>query len=121
MKHKKILDNKNIHSIEELRKKNKIIMCHGVFDVLHYGHIAHFEEAKKNGGVLIVSLTDNKFVNKGPDRPLFDSVIRAKSLLALETVDYVIISKNFDCINTLKKLKQIILLRIMNMQIKINT
>ena len=80
-------------------------MCHGVFDVLHYGHITHFEDAKKNGDVLVVSLTDNKFVNKGPDRPLFDSIIRAKSLLALQSVDFVIISKDYDCINTLKKIK----------------
>ena len=105
MKHKKIIDNKNIYIIDELRGEKKITMCHGVFDVLHYGHIAHFQEAKKKNSILIVSLTDNKFVNKGPDRPLFDSIIRAKSLLALETVDYVIISKDFDCINTLKKIR----------------
>ena len=105
MKNKIILDSKNIHILDNLRKEKKIIMCHGVFDVLHYGHITHFEEAKKNGDVLVVSLTDNKFVNKGPDRPLFDSIIRAKSLLALQSIDFVIISKDFDCINTLKKIK----------------
>ena len=44
-------------------------------------------------------------MNKGPDRPLFDSIIRAKSLLALQSIDFVIISKDFDCINTLKKIK----------------
>jgi len=105
MKLKKIIDNKNVHLIDELRREKKIIMCHGVFDVLHYGHIAHFQEAKKKNSILVVSLTDNKFVNKGPDRPIFDSIIRAKSLLALEAVDYVIISKDFDCINTLKKIR----------------
>ena len=47
MKHKKIIDNKNIYIIDELRGEKKITMCHGVFDVLHYGHIAHFQEAKK--------------------------------------------------------------------------
>ena len=105
MKNKIILDSKNIHTLDNLRKEKKIIMCHGVFDILHYGHIAHFEEAKKNGDILVVSLTDNKFVNKGPDRPLFDSIIRARSLLALQSIDFVIISNNFDCINTLKKIK----------------
>ena len=30
-------------------KKGKIIgLCHGVFDVIHAGHISHFEEVKKN-------------------------------------------------------------------------
>ena len=60
---------------------------------------------KKNGDILIVSITDNPFVNKGPDRLLFDSNIRAKSLLALQTVDFVIISKAYDCVNTLKEIK----------------
>ncbi len=105
MKQKIILDKKNLNIINKLRKEKKIVMCHGVFDVLHYGHIIHFEEAKKNGQILVVSLTNDKFVNKGPDRPLFSSVIRAKSLLSLNTVDYVIISDDFDCINTLKIIK----------------
>ena len=74
MKKKLILDNKLINIIQ--KSKKKISMCHGVFDVLHYGHIAHFEEAKKYGDLLVVSITDNKFVNKGPDRPLFDNIIR---------------------------------------------
>ena len=39
-------------------------MCHGVFDVMHYGHILHFEEAKKMGDKLIISVTTNKFVKK---------------------------------------------------------
>ena len=100
-----ILNNKNIAIIKKLKKNNSIVMCHGVFDVLHYGHITHFEEAKKNGDILIVSITDDKFVNKGPNRPIFDSSIRAKSILALKVVDYVIVSKDFDCINTLRKIK----------------
>ena len=100
-----ILNNKNIAIIKKLKKNNSIVMCHGVFDVLHYGHITHFEEAKKNGDILIVSITDDKFVNKGPNRPMFDSSIRAKSILALKVADYVIVSKDFDCINTLRQIK----------------
>ena len=46
------------------RLKKKIVMCHGVFDVLHLGHVKHFEEAKKLGDILIVSVTSNKYVNK---------------------------------------------------------
>ena len=97
-----LLTNKNFAKLKKLRKSKKTVMCHGVFDVLHYGHITHFEEAKKRGDLLIVSITDDKFVSKGPDRPIFNSIIRAKSLLSLKVVDFVIISKDFDCINTLK-------------------
>lgn len=45
MKNLSIIQNKVI----SLRKNKKIIgLCHGVFDILHYGHIKHFEAAKKN-------------------------------------------------------------------------
>ena len=33
--------------ITNTRKKKKVGLCHGVFDLLHLGHIKHFEEAKK--------------------------------------------------------------------------
>ena len=52
--------------------KKKIVLCHGVFDVLHIGHLKHFKEAKEYGDILIVSITPNKFVNKGPGRPIFN-------------------------------------------------
>ena len=36
------------NKIKELKKKKKkIVLCHGVFDVLHIGHIKHFKDAKK--------------------------------------------------------------------------
>ena len=35
--------------VQKLKKnKKKLGLCHGVFDVLHYGHIKHFEAAKKH-------------------------------------------------------------------------
>ena len=33
--------------LKKQRKQKKIVLCHGVFDVLHHGHIKYFEEAKK--------------------------------------------------------------------------
>ena len=47
----------------------KVVLCHGVFDLLHLGHIRHLQEAKGLGDVLVVTLTEDKFVNKGPNRP----------------------------------------------------
>ena len=63
-------------------------MCHGVFDLLHIGHLNHFEEAKKFGEILIVSITDDAFVKKGPNRPVFKSYERSKMICALSYVDY---------------------------------
>lgn len=70
---------------------NRLVHCHGTFDLIHPGHIVHFEEAKDLGDKLVVTLTAAEFVNKGPGRPYFDDALRSKSLAALECVDYVVI------------------------------
>ena len=56
--------------IQSLGKK--IVQCHGVFDLLHIGHIRHFHKAKSLGDILIVTVTPDKYVNKGNDRPAFN-------------------------------------------------
>ena len=93
--------NKKIKSLEEVSKitslekskGKKIVQCHGVFDLLHIGHIKHFKEAKIYGDVLVVSITPDEFVNKGPGRPAFTTLLRLEALAALECVDYVIANK----------------------------
>ena len=65
-------------------------MCHGVFDVLHPGHLAHLAEAKTYGDVLVVSVTDDPFVNKGPGKPIYPLRSRMEQLAALVVVDYVV-------------------------------
>jgi len=90
--------NKKIKSLEavskiillEKSKGKKIIQCHGVFDLLHIGHIKHFDEAKSFGDILIVSITPDEFVNKGPGRPAFTTLLRLEALAALECIDYVV-------------------------------
>jgi len=92
--------------IQKLKKKGKIIVqCHGVFDLLHPGHIRHFESARKQGDVLIVTLTKDKYVNKGPGRPVFNQRLRAEFIAALQCVDYVAINEWPTAVNTIKKLK----------------
>jgi rfaE bifunctional protein kinase chain/domain/rfaE bifunctional protein nucleotidyltransferase chain/domain len=70
----------------------KIVHCHGVFDLLHVGHIRHFEQAKQMGDMLVVTTTADRFVNKGPGRPVFSDELRAEAIAALDCVDYVAIS-----------------------------
>ena len=72
----------------------KIVQCHGVFDLLHIGHIRHFNEAKKIGDILVVSLTADAWVNKGPNRPAFAQDYRAEAIASLEVVDYVFINNS---------------------------
>lgn len=75
--------------------QKKIVLCHGVFDLVHPGHIIHFEEAKKMGDVLVVSVTAAKYVRKGPDRPYFDDKMRLKFLSSITCIDYVMLSENY--------------------------
>lgn len=75
-----------------LQKRN-VVHCHGVFDVVHIGHIRHFEQAKKLGDVLVVTVTADEHVNKGPHRPAFPEELRAEAIAALDCVDYVATSR----------------------------
>ncbi len=81
---------------KKLKEKNKkIVLCHGVFDLVHPGHIIHFEEAKKLGDVLVVSITASEYVRKGPGRPYFDDIMRQKFLSAIQCIDYVMLSEGY--------------------------
>ena len=78
--------------IGSLKKKGlRIVQCHGTFDLIHPGHIIHLEEAKSLGDVLVVTVTDEAHVNKGPGRPCFNDELRARTLAALECVDCVVL------------------------------
>ena len=81
---------------EKLRNEGKTIaLCHGVFDLVHPGHIIHLEQAKGMADILVVSITASKYVRKGPGRPYFDDKMRMKFLAALECVDYVMLSEGY--------------------------
>ncbi len=82
-----------ISQVENYRSQKRVIVqCHGVFDLLHPGHILHLEEAKKLGDVLVVTVTPDRFVNKGPGRPVYSQDQRVLMLRALEVVDLVAIT-----------------------------
>ena len=66
-----------------------VVLCHGVFDLVHMGHVRHLEAARREGDVLIITVTADAFVNKGPGRPIFPELMRAEMLGALEYVDWV--------------------------------
>ena len=76
--------------VEDLKKKGKkVVLCHGVFDIIHLGHIRHFNQAKEQGDVLITTLTQDKYVKRGPGRPYFTGRLRAETLASLAMTDYV--------------------------------
>lgn len=70
----------------------KKVLVHGCFDVLHFGHLMHFKEAKSFGDHLTVSVTSDRFVNKGPGRPYFSLEQRVAMLKSISMIDEVIVS-----------------------------
>ena len=80
----------------KLKQEHRIVvLCHGVFDLIHPGHIIHFEQAKNMGNILVVSVTSEKYVRKGPGRPYFSDELRLKFLEAIEYIDYVMVSEGY--------------------------
>lgn len=71
----------------------KIVLCHGCFDLMHPGHIKYFQAAKKMGDILVVTVTPDIYVDKGPGRPAFNQRLRTESIAALECIDYVAVNK----------------------------
>ena len=101
---------KSLHELEIITKRlrktgKKIVHCHGVFDLLHPGHVKHFEAAKSKGDILVVTLTKDEYVNKGPGRPIFNHHLRAETIAALQCVDFVAINEWPTAVETIKKLK----------------
>ena len=99
------LDHLNIQLNSLRAKGKKIVHCHGVFDLLHVGHIRHFEEAKAMGDILVVTLTQDKYVNKGPHRPAFVQNLRAEVIAALDVVDFVAINRWPTAVEVIKLLR----------------
>jgi len=101
-----------IKTVEELiqiigprPRQKKVIMCHGVFDVVHPGHLRHLIYAKSKAGILVTSLTADAHISKGQHRPHVPQDLRALNLAAFEAVDYVIIDVNATPIKNISKLQ----------------
>jgi rfaE bifunctional protein nucleotidyltransferase chain/domain len=82
-----------------------VVQCHGVFDLLHPGHIRHLEAARREGDLLVVTITADRFVNKGPGRPVFNQRLRAESVAALVPVDYVAITDSPTSVDAIRALQ----------------
>jgi rfaE bifunctional protein kinase chain/domain/rfaE bifunctional protein nucleotidyltransferase chain/domain len=82
-----------------------VVHCHGCFDVVHPGHIRYLKFAKDLGDVLVVSISADEVVGKGPDRPYITESLRAENVAALECVDYVCIDRNESAVPILERLR----------------
>jgi rfaE bifunctional protein nucleotidyltransferase chain/domain len=91
---------------QQLRQRRKLVVqAHGTFDLLHLGHVRHLEAAKEEGDILVVTITADAFINKGPGRPVFPETARAEMLASLEIVDYVAIADAPDAVGAIEAIK----------------
>ena len=101
----KIIEKQNLIKFLKKNKNKKTVLCHGVFDLVHYGHLKHFKSAKKYGNILIVSITKDKFIKKGFNRPLFNEIKRAEYLSEIEAIDFVYICETESALDSIKTIK----------------
>lgn len=67
----------------------RLVQCHGCFDIVHPGHVRHLRWAKAQGDALLVTITADHGIHKGPGRPLIPHDLRAENLASLDMVDAV--------------------------------
>jgi rfaE bifunctional protein nucleotidyltransferase chain/domain len=100
----------SVNQLQEIATRYKhegkiVAHCHGCFDLMHPGHIKYFQASKNMGDILIVTLSPDKYVDKGPDRPVFNQRLRAESIAALECVDHVAINEWPTAVELLRLIK----------------
>ena len=83
-------------------REQKVILCHGTFDLVHPGHIRHLIYAKSIAPVLVASLTSDVHIEKANNRPFVPQELRAMNLAALEMVDYVVVDENAKPLDNLR-------------------
>ena len=104
---------KKILTLDELSAKaeeyrdsgKKVVLCHGIFDLIHAGHIRYLKSARDEGDVLFVTVTADEFINKGPGRPVFPQELRAENLGYLSLVDFVAVNTAPTAVNVLSEIK----------------
>ncbi|MEM6794616.1 MAG: PfkB family carbohydrate kinase [Acidobacteriota bacterium] len=103
----KVLDFELLEAtIRELQAEGaSVALCHGVFDLLHVGHLRYLKGAARLADRVVVTLTPDRHVDKGPYRPAFDEQLRLEALAALEAVDFVALNLWPTAEETLRRLR----------------
>lgn len=104
-KHKVKTKEELLQLVGSFPRKKKVIVCHGVFDVVHPGHVRHLAYAKTKAHKLIVSITADKHIKKAMYRPHIPEGLRALNLAAFEMVDYVVVDDEATPISLMQYLK----------------
>ena len=111
----KVLTNSSLDIFfSKIRSENKkIVFTNGCFDIIHPGHIHVLSQSKLLGDILVVGLNSDKSVKKlkGKERPIVNESDRAKILLSIKYVNYVIIFDESTPKDIIEKIKPDILVK----------
>lgn len=94
-------------------QNKKIVFTNGCFDILHRGHVAYLEEAKKLGDLLVIGLNSDASVKrlKGEERPINNELDRQFVMSRLKPVDFVEIFSEDTPLNLILKIKPQVLVK----------
>ena len=86
------------------RRGQRVVATNGCFDLLHFGHVAYLQGAKRLGDLLVIGINSDASIRqlKGPSRPLVPERQRAAILAALECVDAVVIFRERQALRFIK-------------------
>jgi len=101
---RKILTLPQLAALRERLRDKTIVLCHGAFDLVHMGHVLHFEEAASLGDVLVVTITADKYITKKRSVS-FSEEYRARQVAALEIVDFVAIVNEPSAVSAIEALR----------------
>lgn len=73
---------------------HKVVLANGVFDLFHVGHVRYLELAAAEGDVLVVSVTKDANVNKGPGQPLYSERERLEVIKAQRCVNAAFLTES---------------------------
>lgn len=100
----KIVTLDDLPKIRERFRDKRIVHCHGAFDLIHLGHLTHFEEARALGDVLVVTLTGDTHITKKRS-VTFSEEQRARQVAALEIVDYAAVIQEPTALSAIEALR----------------
>ena len=106
---KKILKYNQLARLHEKYQKlgKKVVFTSGCYDLIHFGHVMHFNFCKSQGDILVVSVGNDKTLRelKGPSRPLVQEDIRIRMIAALQIVNHVVLSEESGIMDHTKMVK----------------
>jgi len=108
-----LVETKFVDPHDLMNRDFKLVCSNGVFDLMHYGHVASFQFAKSKGDKLAVLINSDESVKKlkGENRPVVPLEQRLNLIASLECVDFVLPFKTESPYNLYKEIQPDVLVK----------